>query len=73
MPAGAPFSDWLGAVPVAITCSAPLAGRFSTEKRVISCGLPLSKSWKSCCRKPFTTRPWRSRTTTGTITRLTWA
>ena len=37
------------------------------------CGLPRSKSWKSSCLKVPTALSWRSRTTTGTITRFTRA
>ena len=47
------------------------AAGFSTENRVMNCGLPLSKSWKSSCLSVPTARPWVSRTTTGTRTRFT--
>src|ERR1035438_4099892 len=61
-----------GGLPgVALASSEGLLPNFSTEKRVISCGLPLSKSWKLALVRLPTATPWLSRTTTGTITRLT--
>src|ERR1035438_6162125 len=43
----------------------------STANRSISCSFPLSKRRKDSLVRPSTTRPCLSRTTTGTITRLT--
>ena len=40
---------------------------------MITCGLPLSVSWKSSCLSVPMARPCLSRTTTGTITRFTRA
>lgn len=45
---------------------------FSTEKREIICGFPLSKSWKSSFWKVPIALPFPFRTTTGTITRFTF-
>ena len=44
---------------------------FSIENLVMTCSLPLSKSWKSSWRRLPTARPSRSLTTTGTDTRFT--
>src|ERR1017187_9339274 len=56
--------------------AAALLGRpatFSREKSAMNCGLALLQIWKSSCLKLPTALSWRSRTTTGTITRLTRA
>src|ERR1017187_7741922 len=68
-----PFSssEESGLPGVALASSGGLLPIFSTEKRVISCGLPLSKSWKLALVRLPTATPWISRTTTGTTTKLT--
>src|ERR1039458_6954330 len=64
-----PPETGVGCVVVLMTWPAAL----SMEKRAMYCGLPLSKSWKSSCLRLPTALPYLSRTTTGTITRLTRA
>src|ERR1017187_4482427 len=56
---------------VALAMSGGLPPVFSIEKREISCGLPLSKSWKLALVRLSTATPRISRTTTGTMTRVT--
>src|SRR3984957_13425486 len=67
--AGAAFSSV--ASSLATSAGILVSPAFSTENLEITCGLPLSKSWKSSLRSVPTAFPLESRTTTGTITRFT--